>query len=183
MRAIRSHSLAQEILLRCKDTGVALGDILIDPPRTMRQAMQRPDRPHYAKKRVRDTIYRLQKRGLVRKVVKKHGVYLMIAERGKIEMARIAIQQKQKEKWDGKWRLIIYDVSEARRADRDFLRFQLKWIGFLELQKSVWVCPYDITHEVQNFIQLCRVYLLGDVRFLVVEQLDSDRDLRRYFKL
>src|SRR3989344_1021605 len=46
-------------------------------------------------------------------------------------------------KWDGKFRMLSFDIKETRRKTRDQLRFALKQIGFYQLQKSVWVFPYD----------------------------------------
>jgi len=90
---------------------------------------------------------------------------------------------KRKLPWDGKWRIIIFDVPEISRKDRDFLRNQLRWLGFMELQKSVWIFPYEIKSELKEFIKLCRLKLKGDVRFLTAEDIDNDKDIKKYFKL
>ncbi len=45
--------------------------------------------------------------------------------------------------WDKKIRLAIFDIQELNRHKRNQLRRFLKQIGFIMLQKSVWICPYD----------------------------------------
>lgn len=45
--------------------------------------------------------------------------------------------------WDKKIRMAIFDIQELNRHKRNKLRRFLKQIGFIMLQKSVWVCPYD----------------------------------------
>jgi phenylacetic acid degradation operon negative regulatory protein len=78
---------------------------------------------------------------------------------------------KAKVSWDKKWRMVIFDIPEVTRRDRDFLRSQLQWLGFLELQKSVWIFPYEIKSELGDFIKLCNIELNGDIRFYSTQML------------
>lgn len=67
-----------------------------------------------------------------------------------------ALWEKMKmsdEKWDGKWRVVIWDIPEKRRIARDLLRYKLKQLGFERLQKSVWVCKKNCTKELRHFIE------------------------------
>ena len=57
------------------------------------------------------------------------------------------------EKWDGKWRFVIWDIPEKRRIARDLLRYKLKQFGFQCFQKSVWGCKKNCTKELRNFIK------------------------------
>jgi phenylacetic acid degradation operon negative regulatory protein len=43
--------------------------------------------------------------------------------------------------WDGKWRLVVFDLPETKSALRTRLRRFLKARGFGYLQNSVWVTP------------------------------------------
>ncbi len=43
--------------------------------------------------------------------------------------------------WDGRWRLVIFDVPENARTNRARLRKWLKAARFGALQKSVWITP------------------------------------------
>lgn len=53
--------------------------------------------------------------------------------------------------WDGKWRLVIFDVPVSRRALRMQLWRFLKQNRFGYLQNSVWVTP-DTTKELRDHI-------------------------------
>lgn len=55
-------------------------------------------------------------------------------------------------KWDRKWRLVVFDISEIDRNKRDYLRRTLKIYGFRYLQKSVWISPFDFFNELESFI-------------------------------
>src|SRR3989344_2261550 len=41
--------------------------------------------------------------------------------------------------WDGKWRIVLFDIPEKYKKVRDALRYHIKKLGFHELQKSVFV--------------------------------------------
>ncbi len=43
--------------------------------------------------------------------------------------------------WDGRWRLVVFDIPTARDSDRTRLRRRLRSLGFGYLQKSVWITP------------------------------------------
>ena len=77
--------------------------------------------------------------------------------------------------------MIIFDIPEKRRGARDELRSMLVAIGFENIQKSVWVHPY----ECRDVIELIRKkFLLGKhLRHFVVDNLDFDDDLRERFEL
>ena len=84
--------------------------------------------------------------------------------------------------WDGKWRVIIFDIREKRRKVRAQLRLLLSGAGFLRLQDSVWIYPYPC----DEFVGLVRAHLksgTGEMLSFVVEALESDKRLREHFNL
>ncbi len=84
--------------------------------------------------------------------------------------------------WDGKWRVVMFDIREKRRTTRSRLRLLLSGAGFLRLQDSVWVYPYPC----DEFVSLIRAHLksgTGEMLSFVAEALESDRHLREHFRL
>jgi DNA-binding transcriptional regulator PaaX len=84
--------------------------------------------------------------------------------------------------WDGKWRVVMFDIREKRRRARSQLRTLLMGAGFLRLQDSVWIHPYPC----DEFIGLVRAHLksgTGEMLSFVAEALESDRKLREHFNL
>ncbi len=84
--------------------------------------------------------------------------------------------------WDGKWRVIIFDIREKRRKVRAQLRLLLSGAGFLRLQDSVWIYPYPC----DEFVGLVRAHLksgTGEMLSFVAEALESDKRLREHFNL
>ena len=96
------------------------------------------------------------------------------------EQAKVALKN-QKKKWDDRWRMVVFDISERRRQVRNRLRATMLEIGFVRLQNSVWVYPYDC----EDFIALLKAELrVGkDVLYAIVDTIEQDRSLRTHFNL
>lgn len=123
----------------------------------------------------------LEKGGYVKREGKRT---VFLTEKGIREILKYKMKNKHVKKlWDGKWRIILFDIEEVTRKDRNYLRRQLKWIGFQELQKSVWVFPYEIREELKEFIRLCKFEFQGDVRFILADKLEPDSLFRKKFNL
>lgn len=90
-------------------------------------------------------------------------------------------QIKQPRKWDGKWRVIIFDIPEKLKKIREKARAILTSAGFRRLQDSVWVYPYDC----EDVIGLMKTDLgIGKyMLYLIVDKLENDRFLRMDFGL
>jgi len=144
---------------------------------------KKEDRVYWARKKqewkVKKSIKDLEKRKYI-KFDRNKNLYL--TDKGVLEFVKFRIEKKQK-KWDKKWRIIIFDVAENKRSSRDFLRSRLKWLGFKELQKSVWIFPYDVQKEIEELMKISKYDQEGDVRFLIVEKIQKDNDLKDWFNL
>jgi CRISPR-associated endonuclease Cas2 len=53
-------------------------------------------------------------------------------------------------KWDKKWRVVIYDIPESKRNERDAVRNLLKQLGFYKLQISTWVHPLPCLNQFEQ---------------------------------
>ncbi|MCL5784312.1 MAG: hypothetical protein M1142_03090 [Patescibacteria group bacterium] len=92
---------------------------------------------------------RLREKGLIELVSDEKLLY-RLSERGK-DKALMAALKMPGEKWDGKWRLIIFDIPEKRRPARDLLRQKLKEWGFVHFQRSVWGSKKNCSKALRNF--------------------------------
>lgn len=64
----------------------------------------------------------------------------------KLDIDKLAI--KAPKRWDGKWRIIFYDIPESQKAARNAFSFKLRQLGCQQLQRSVWVHPFACQEEV-----------------------------------
>mgnify|MGYP001578377279 FL=1 len=136
--------------------------------------------------RLAQARYRLKQRGLVKE--EKHstnGMHLVLTSLGEKSIEKILAREyriPEPIRWDGKWRVLIFDIQEKRRRVRLVLRHLLMGAGFIRLQDSVWIHPYPC----DEFVALVRAHLssgVGELRSLVAEALESDRLLREHFGL
>ncbi|MBI2622975.1 MAG: CRISPR-associated endonuclease Cas2 [Candidatus Liptonbacteria bacterium] len=84
-------------------------------------------------------------------------------------------------KWDGQWRIVLFDVPEEGKSIRDAFRAHLKRLGFYELQKSVFVHPFECRDEIDFIIELHD--LRPHVRFIVAHSIDNAMHLKNIFNL
>lgn len=131
--------------------------------------------------RMREALLRLQRKGLVRNV---NGRYL-ITEAGSRKISLMeagSVGRRKKDRpWDGKWRIIMFDVWERRKSVRERLRHLLIGAGFVRLQDSVWVTPYP----AEELCELVRSELKvgSGMRYVLAEAIDNEASLKRLFKL
>ena len=83
--------------------------------------------------------------------------------------------------WDGKWRVLIFDIPERRRKIRDKVRNTLRSIGFIRMQDSVWIFPYDCSELVTLFKADFKIG--KDLLYMLVDQVENDKYLKEYFDL
>ncbi|MDO8521249.1 MAG: CRISPR-associated endonuclease Cas2 [bacterium] len=111
--------------------------------------------------------------------------YARITEEGRkilaFEQEKAKLRNAKKKRWNGRWRVVIFDVPEKRRQTRDRLRNIMERTGFVRLQDSVWVFPYDC----EDFITLLKAELKigAAVLYMVVEHIENDKHLRAHFGL
>lgn len=96
-------------------------------------------------------LKRLRENGLIDFVDDQKLAY-RLTDDGKQKAVWESVKNDNK-KWDGKWRVVIFDVPEKRRAVRDLLRENLKRWGFAPWQQSVWAIKKDCIKPLRNFIK------------------------------
>lgn len=143
-------------------------------------------KPIFKKKRkFQNAFYYLKKRGLIRMEKKNKQLYIFLTKEGEWEAGRYQINElyiKPQKRWDGKYRVIIFDIPEVNRIKREAFRGKLKELGFFPLQKSVWVYPYPCQTEIEllrKFFNLRK----KNLRILEVEKIEDDGFLRKFFNL
>lgn len=143
-----------------------------------------PNGKYNLKYRMKSVTGRLVAKGYANWMEKEGKKFLRITPKGRkalaFEQAKIALKN-QKKRWDGRWRMIAFDIPERRRGVRFRLRVVMSDIGFVRLQDSVWVYPYDC----EDFIALLKADLkIGkDVLYAIADTIEHDKGIRRHFNL
>lgn len=124
---------------------------------------------------------RLLRKGWVEKQETSDGLIIKITNKGKREILRFKLEELVPKigKWDGKWKMVFFDVAEIDRLKRDRLRRYLKMLGLKQMQESVWVGPYDVAAEVKYIREILDIP--HGVKLGILEQVENNEDLREMF--
>ncbi|MCL4374497.1 hypothetical protein M1523_01410 [Patescibacteria group bacterium] len=57
-----------------------------------------------------------------------------------------------KDKWDGQWRIISYEIPESKREMRDRLRREMQGWGLGPWHRSFWLTPHPVIERLKNLI-------------------------------
>jgi len=127
------------------------------------------------RKQLRDTINNLYKSKLVDVKENKYGILKMVVtQKGKKAILSYNFDQMKINKpkvWDGKWRIITFDIPEHLKRARNALRVKLNNLGFLKYQKSVFIYPYECRDEIDFVIEFFN--LRPYVRYIEAQSLDK----------
>lgn len=176
----RRHNIQRAILQTIAVAGVL--SVAIVAPNALQVLRQLGYKPH---KRHKEVIARSRSRLLEHSLISynRQGL-LRLTPKGEAKLRQLEAHEyrlKKPKKWDGKWRVLSFDIRENRRATRDKLRFALRAIGFEKLHQSAWVYPYPC----EDLITLIKAdFKIGkDVLYIIADSIENDRALRKYFNL
>lgn len=134
----------------------------------------RPEKTDYRKLKeqtLRTTLSRLKKRGLTEN---RNGIWT-ITKKGREFFKNKLISKiphfgHLKTKNKKKEMVIVFDIPEIRRRQRNWLRIELVALGFIPLQKSVWLGPAPLPKEFIEY--LSETNLLSYLKFFKATEED-----------
>lgn len=129
-------------------------------------------KPSYA---ITRSLKGLREAGLIENVSSGQNDYARLTKDGKKKAHSLALESGSSlvnPSWDGKWRIILLDLPESRKAERESLRYLLKKAGFVCLKNSAWVSPYPFEFMFQNIKK--DLGLSTELMIIVTENLDEE---------
>src|SRR3989344_7765723 len=180
MKKFRRKELSGEIL---KITAglIIVGSLLIAPGLAeiyrYFKAHKRAERD-----RIRQAIKILRGKKYIRSDNVRNNQLLVITSAGKRELLKYDYDDlniRKPKKWDKKWRVVIFDIPEKKKKIRDQINLKLKELGFLSLQKSTFILPYECRNEVE-FIRN-HFYLKNEIRYINADEIDNQLGLVKKF--
>lgn len=108
----------------------------------------------------------LKRQGMINHIVEGKEKYIEITPKGinkikKLQFHELSIQRT--EKWDKKWRIVIFDIADKHKTSRDIFRKKLRELGFEKIQESVYVYPFECTQEITQLS-----YILGETKNILI---------------
>ncbi|MFA5997339.1 MAG: hypothetical protein WC791_02495 [Candidatus Paceibacterota bacterium] len=133
---------------------------------------------------LKKSLSRLENSGLIKRKTTDGEEYYSLtllgskrAKRYKLDSMKIEPQKK----WDGMWRLVMFDVPEKKMMARRGINLILKKLGCVQYQKSVFITPFPCEKEI-DFVGECfeaREYL----RVITARDVEGVEVIKKVYKL
>lgn len=140
----------------------------------------------YSKKKIENSFTYLKKKQFLEIIREKNGrIQVKLTNKGKkrlMEYSLDTIKIEKPKKWDGKWRVLTFDIPvypKRYNAAREALRSKIKELGFYQIQKSVWVYPYECEDEILFVAEMFQVQQY--IEILLVEKVLHTDVLKKVF--
>ena len=182
MRNYDRGELAKEIL-----KGLALGGFIVmcfAMPNLAQVVDLFKPKNSREKYRVDRTLGNLQKQKLVKIYQKGGNDVVEITELGKKKLLEYNLDEMSlnvPKKWDGWWRIVMFDIPESKRRGRDAVSRKIKELGMYPIQKSVFVSPYVCKNEIDFIGEFFG--LRNHIIYIKAREIEGVRKLKDHFSL
>jgi len=104
--------------------------------------------------------------------------YVKITKRGKNKLNSLLLLNEDalvSTTWDGFWRIIILDIPEDHKNERESLRYLLKKANFVCIKNTVWISPHPYEHLFMNIKKDLNLSI--ELMIIVTDKLDAETNL------
>lgn len=129
------------------------------------------------------SIKRLEEAGFIESIYSGQNDYARLTKIGRKKAHSLKLENDTtllSTTWDGYFRIILLDMPENRKSERDALRYLLKKAGFICMKNSVWISMYPYEHLFKNIKK--DLNLSTELIILVTNKLDEDTE-QEFLKL
>lgn len=123
------------------------------------------------------SIKGLQDSGIILNIDSGQNKYAKLTKEGKKKAHSIKLECENamiSNTWDGLWRIIILDVEEDRKNEREAIRYLLKKAGFVSVKNSVWVSMYPFEYLFTNIKN--DLGLTTELMIIVTDKIDKETE-------
>jgi len=117
----------------------------------------------------------LKEAGLIEQILSPQNKYARLTKEGRKKVHCLELESDTtlvNTSWDGFWRIILLDLPENRKPERESLRYLLKKAGFVCLKNSAWISPYPFEHLFANIKK--DLGLTTEMMIIVTQFLDEE---------
>lgn len=123
------------------------------------------------------SIKNLAETGYIETLDSEHDEFARLTPKGRQKLASLKLDSRNSltsTNWDGKWRIMLLDLPEDRKAERESLRYLLKKAGFMRLKNSAWVSPFPFEFMFQNIKK--DFGLTSELMIIVTDTVDMETE-------
>lgn len=161
---------SEKFLLALYDVTQELSEV-VEVPSSMKDyiyhdafKIRRGEERERARKDFYKLVHNLKQNGYIKTLRAKGGSRMVLTSKGwdKIFTIKLKMIDRKKRK-DQKWQMVLFDIPEIKKKDRDLFRKGLRYLGYVRLQKSIWVCKYDTLKETKELIKQYKLSSFADL--------------------
>ena len=137
------------------------------------------------KRKFYNSFYYLKNNGFIDMNYKGKQLYITLTKEGRAKAKKYWIDDLQiakPKKWDKKWMVMIFDVKDKQKVKREALRGKIKELGLCQIQKSVWVYPYNFEKEAKVLKEFFN-FSSDEMKIIIASKIEDDEALRKHFNL
>ncbi|OHA84073.1 MAG: CRISPR-associated endonuclease Cas2 [Candidatus Yonathbacteria bacterium RIFCSPLOWO2_01_FULL_47_33b] len=182
MKNYEHGELAKEILIGLANTGLLVACLAM-PGLTKIIPLFDPKNVK-EKYRVNRTLTSLQKNKLVNIYTKNGNEVIEITKAGKKKVLEYNLDELKlnvPKKWDGWWRIVMFDIPESKRRSRSAVSRKIKELGLYPIQKSVFVSPYLCKNEIDFVGEFFGVR--DNIIYIKAKEIEGVSELKEYFRI
>jgi DNA-binding transcriptional regulator PaaX len=169
---VKKPSIQKAILKTLSKKGLtSLDSIKKDVENVISNQCEEPNKVNYA---IARSLKNLLSDGLIETFNSDNNKYVRLTKEGKQKLNNIAIECEAglvSLTWDGYWRIIILDLPEERKNEREALRYLLKKAGFACIKNSVWISIYPYENLFTNIKK--DLGLTSEMMIIVTDKIDE----------
>ncbi len=117
----------------------------------------------------------LKEAGLIERLSSPQNEYARLTKEGKKKVHSLNLENGTtlvNTSWDGFWRIILLDLPESRKSERESLRYLLKKAGFVCLKNSAWISPFPYEYLFTNIKK--DLELTTEMMIIVTQFIDEE---------
>lgn len=166
--------LQQRILDFIRNKKTAQLDELVEHIETIMESQDESPTKTKPRYLINRTLKTMDESGMIETLESSHSTFARLSPKGRQKLRSLELGDSSlplPTHWDGKWRMVILDLPEEKKSERNALRYILKKAQFVKLKNSIWISPFPFEHMLQNM--KADLELSHELLIIVTDQLDE----------
>lgn len=133
--------------------------------------------PHILKRNLK----RLREQEVVEIIEKGGEEIIKLTQKGHAKYLKFSLEELSlnSKRWDGKWRIVVYDIAKFKKSQVSAFRNILKYINFFQLQKSVYLTPYQCDGQIAYLREYFGIS--DEVLLIRADKIENESFYKQYF--
>lgn len=185
---VKKNTLTKDTLLKIAKVGL-ITIAAISGPQFMSQVVGRyfkEKSKEMARRRARKLREFKERKLLIFEEMSDGSTKIILSHQGKqlirqykLEDMKLAVPKT----WDRKWRIIMYDIPKKRQRASQALSAKLHQLGLYQLQRSVWISPYECIKELEFICAIFELPLDEYIFYFTAPDIPKEKDVKDFFNL